>query len=130
VVSDQARQPIICAQLAKEPAAVDGMKARIEQVRCVANVMEPRSCYKEISDYSWKCRQPLCLDGYGLNMLPSCRQRTSQLALRELSRSVLTNHDRDSTWLPTTMTTWTAQSPTLPAQPASARCKASSGTAV
>jgi len=68
--------------------------------------------------------------GYSLNMLPSCRQRTGQLALRKLSRSVVTSHDRDSTRLPTTMTTWTAQSPTLPAQPASARCKASSGTEV
>lgn len=41
VVSNQARKSIICAQLAKEPATIDGMEARIVQIRCIANVMQP-----------------------------------------------------------------------------------------
>ena len=38
VMGDQTGEPIVSAQLAKEPAAINGMKARIVQVRRVADV--------------------------------------------------------------------------------------------
>jgi hypothetical protein len=38
-MGDQTGEPIVSAQLAKEPAAINGMKARIVQVRRVADVM-------------------------------------------------------------------------------------------
>jgi hypothetical protein len=97
VVGDQTRQPIICAHFAEKPAAVDGMETRIEQVRRVANVMEPCGCYEEISAHTRTYGQPFRLGGYGLVMLPPRRQRDGQLTLCEFLRGILTNHDRDST---------------------------------
>ena len=52
VMGDQARKPIICAQLAKEPAAIDGMKPRIVQVRCVADVMQPSRCHQNLPGHT------------------------------------------------------------------------------
>jgi hypothetical protein len=51
-MGDQAREPVICAQLAKEPAAIDGVKARIVQVRRVADVMQPGRCHKNPSSHT------------------------------------------------------------------------------
>ena len=48
VMGNQTNEPLVSAQLAKEPAAIEGMKACIVQVRRVADVMQPCRCHKNL----------------------------------------------------------------------------------
>jgi len=52
VMGNQTREPIIGAQLAKKPAAVNGMKPRIAQAWCVADVMQPCRSHQNLSSHT------------------------------------------------------------------------------
>ena len=92
VMGHQTAEPIVSAQLAKEPAAINGMKARIVQARCIANVMQPCRCHQNLSSHTRDRCQPLCLSGYRPNMLPPARQHLRQLRLREFPCDVASHH--------------------------------------
>ncbi len=51
-MGDQAHKSIISAQLAEEARAIDRVKADIDQIGSIANVMKPCSRHEDVSSHA------------------------------------------------------------------------------
>lgn len=68
-MGDQAHEPVISAELAEEPSAIDRMEADIDQIRGLADVMKPCSRQEDVSSHTADRGQPRCLGSHGLDVL-------------------------------------------------------------